>query len=97
MKKMARSGARGVRRLPESDALRKNDLPRPADDRANQLLKIFCEIEEYEGRLSEAQFGELLYRAAIACGFVDARDAWQALTESGLGECEHFLPPKPVS
>ena len=64
MKKMARSGGRGGRRSPECDAVCADVQSRLGDDRANQLLKIFCEIEEYEGRLSEAQFGELLYRAA---------------------------------
>ena len=33
----------------------------------------------------------------MACGFVDAREAWQVLTESSFSDCEHFLPPKAVS
>jgi len=71
--------------------------PRLADERANQLLRVFCEIEEFEDQLTEGQFGELLYRAALACGFEDAREAWQAITDSSFPDRPQFLPPKSVS
>ena len=97
MKKRTGSGSRSAPQAAEPEATRTHAQPRLADDRANQLLKIFCEIEEYEGKLSEAQFSELLYRAALACGFVDAQDAWQALTEPNLAERRHFSSPKAAS
>jgi len=69
--------------------------PGIADKRAKQLLDIFREIEQYEDRMSDAQLTELLYHAALACGFADPREGWNALM--GLILSGHEAPNLPHS
>jgi len=66
----------------------------PLDLRARRLLEIFCEIEDYEDILPESEFSELLYRAALACGFADELEACEALAGFGFTQRMEFPPPK---
>ena len=49
------------------------------DERTEQLLRIFSELEVHEATMSQDQFSELLREAALACGFADPAEACESL------------------
>lgn len=57
---------------------RKQGTPAP-DERTEQLLRIFSELEAQEATMSQDQFSDLLQQAALACGFSDAGEACESL------------------
>lgn len=54
------------------------------DERTEQLLKIFSELEVQEATMSQDQFSELLREAALACGFTDPAEACESLIGPAL-------------
>jgi len=54
------------------------------DDRVENLLRIFSELECFESSLSREQFSELLQQASMACGFADPREACESLIGQAL-------------
>ena len=55
-----------------------------SDERTEQLLQIFSEVEAHESSMSPERFSELLQQAALACGFVDNAEACESLIGSAL-------------
>ncbi len=55
-----------------------------SDDRVEQLLQIFSELEIHERTMSLDQFSELLRQAALACGFADPAEACELLIGPAL-------------
>jgi hypothetical protein len=58
------------------------------DERAEQLLKIFSELEAHEASMSQDQFGELVSQAALACGFKNAAEACESLIGPALSRLQ---------
>ena len=54
------------------------------DERTEQLLRIFSELEPQETRMSPEEFSELLQHAAAACGFADTAEACESLIGPAL-------------
>jgi|SRR5581483_448346 hypothetical protein len=54
------------------------------DERTEQLLRIFSELEVQEATMSQDQFSELLREAAVACGFADPAEACESLIGAAL-------------
>jgi hypothetical protein len=54
------------------------------DERTEQLLRIFTELEVHEATMSQDQFSELLRNAALACGFADPAEACESLIGPAL-------------
>ncbi len=55
-----------------------------SDQRAEQLLLVFSELECQEASMSPEQFSELLQHAALACGFADPAEACESLIGPAL-------------
>jgi hypothetical protein len=58
------------------------------DERTEQLLRVFSELEPQETRMSPEEFSELLQQAAVACGFADAAEACVSLIGPALFELQ---------
>jgi hypothetical protein len=58
------------------------------DERTEQLLRVFSELEPQEARMSPEEFSELLQHAAVACGFADAAEACVSLIGPALFELQ---------
>jgi hypothetical protein len=57
------------------------DLTREREERARYLLQVLHQLDAMGNKVSRRDFGDMVRKAILACGFDDEIDAWEALTQ----------------